>query len=313
MGEFSKKVGEHGEALVKEFLTLIGWTGLRTGVEIRCKHPQKHERTKGSGRNTHGVDILYSARSQLQDFTLDNVCCSVKFTSKAYPNHPNTKFREHFKDLAHCIECYSKSEVRNSTIIDYNGRGVKRTNDVGVLFWLTNDNDSYQDVVSKVANIVIDKNLTFSAIYLVDNSRAAFIYDSISFLKNSFKEHEINFHYSFTAANYTDTNLKRYGKALPVEYLTSDILPFRLISEKDKSVIFCVVIREKFSKENLERLMNFVSDVSQEFTKKFKLLFPDYNALEHEDTVETVKGLVQAKEKDLSIEVSSYNSDFRGQ
>ena len=65
-----------------------------------------------------------------------------------------------------------------------------------------------------------------------------------------------------SAANYTDTNLKRYGKALPVEYLTSGILPFRLISEKDKSVIFCVVIREKFSKENLERLMNFVSDVS---------------------------------------------------
>lgn len=58
--------------------------------------------------------------------------------------------------------------------------------------------------------------------------------------------------------------------------------------------------------------MNFVSDVSQEFTKNFKLLFPDYNALEHEDIVETVRGIVQAEEKDLSIEVNSYNSDFRG-
>jgi len=248
----------------------------------------------------------------LQDFTLDNVCCSVKFTSKAYPNSPNAKFKEHFKDLAHSIECYSKSDVRNSTIVTFNGTGVKRANDVGVLFWLTNNKDSDQDVISKVANIVIDKSYVFSAIHVVDNSRAAFIYDSITFVKNNYVSHDVNFHYSFSAANYVDTQLKRYGQILPVEYLTADILPFRLINKTDQSTIFCVVIRDNFSKENLERLMNFVSDVSQEFTKEFNLLFPDYNELEHKDVVESVRSTIHAEEKNLRINVSSFNSDFRG-
>ncbi len=34
MGEWSKKVGEHGEKVVKEFFDLIGWSSSQDGVEM---------------------------------------------------------------------------------------------------------------------------------------------------------------------------------------------------------------------------------------------------------------------------------------
>ncbi|MFQ1787067.1 hypothetical protein ACK39B_10755 [Aeromonas veronii] len=43
MGEFSKKVGEHGELIVKNFLSMIGWLSVQEGETIPCEHGEKHK------------------------------------------------------------------------------------------------------------------------------------------------------------------------------------------------------------------------------------------------------------------------------
>lgn len=83
MGELSKKIGEHGEMLVKNFLSMIGWNEIQDGVTIPCDREDKHD------AHTHGLDVFHSVRSQLQDFTLDNVIVSVKYSSKPYPKSPH--------------------------------------------------------------------------------------------------------------------------------------------------------------------------------------------------------------------------------
>ena len=59
MGEWSKKVGEAGEAIVADFLELIGWSDAQTGIEIPCIMPTDHGHGDKS-RRTHGIDFLFS-------------------------------------------------------------------------------------------------------------------------------------------------------------------------------------------------------------------------------------------------------------
>lgn len=309
MGELSKKIGEKGEKLVINFLNLLGWSDLPEGESILCIHPEKHKRTDNN-RTTHGIDLFYSARSQVQDFTLDNTVISVKYSSNAYPNSPSTKFKEHLKDLAQTVECFINSNLRATNNEEHEFTGVTNVNDTGVLMWLTNHKDSEQDVVSKIANVNLNRELNFSSIQIVDNARAAFLYNTISFIKYKYGKNNVYFHYAFSSVNYKDPNIKKFGKAFPVEYLTADTIPFRIIKNDTENVIFCLSTRDNFSENSLNRLLYLAGDVSQEFTSDFTLLFPDYDALKHESTVKKAKR-AHGKFTDKKITVISYGNDFR--
>lgn len=311
MGELSKKIGEHGERVVRNFLGVIGWDGAQEGETLTCSEPRKHQRTAGSDRKTHGIDLFYSSKSNLQDFTLDNVIISVKYTSSAYPKEPRSLFKSHIKDLAQTVECFMSSELRAENNESYEMTGITSASDTGVLFWLTNEKTSDQDVVSKVSSIQLDKELEFGSIHVVDNAKAAFIYDSITFAKNKYINSKIYFHYAFGSANYNDPDIKKYGSILPVEYLTSSILPLRVIDDNGQ-VTFCISCSENFSEESISRLLSLASDVSLEFTKEFVFLFPDYDPLQHESIVNKSKRLLQDKDNVVSISVFSFDNDFRG-
>jgi hypothetical protein len=43
MGEWSKKVGEMGEAVAADFLRLIGWGAAQHGVELPCARGEAHK------------------------------------------------------------------------------------------------------------------------------------------------------------------------------------------------------------------------------------------------------------------------------
>ncbi|WP_435234711.1 GapS4a family protein [Psychromonas sp. PT13] len=312
MGELSRKIGEKGEKLVSEFLSIIGWGDFQDDESINCHSPSKHKRASAQKeRTTHGIDAFFSSRSQLQDFTLENIILSVKYTNSAYPVNPSSKFKEHLKDLAETVECFMKSDLRAQNNEDYEMSGIEKANDTGVLFWLSNHKESEQDIVSKVSNINLDKTLNFSTIHIVDNSRAAFIYNSINYIRNNFRESDYYFHYAFSSSNYKDPEIAKYGSVLPVEYLTSNIIPFRLIDRSNKKVSFCVASREDFSEETINRLLYLVSDVSQDFTGDFVFLFPEYDPLKDDPVLKRAKRLKNDKHKSLNIVVKSYINDFR--
>ncbi|WP_421240510.1 GapS4a family protein [Aeromonas enteropelogenes] len=311
MGEFSKKVGEHGELIVKNFLSMIGWLSVQEGETIPCEHGEKHKESSNA-KTTHGIDAFYSVKSQLQDFTLDNIVVSVKYTSKPYPNAPSTKFKSHLKDLANTLECFMYSDFRAENNQRYEMTGIKSARDIGVLFWLTSDRESQQDVISKVFNVELDKSLIFSSMHVIDNSRASFIYDSISYIKKRFSEKDINFHYAFSSSNYSDSTIKKYGKIMPVEYLTSNVIPFRLVESTTGKVSFCLVCRDGFSEESINRLIYLASDVSQDFTDDFVFLFPDYDHLKHQSIVSGAGRMQEELLNKLNVEVYSFNESFEG-
>jgi hypothetical protein len=102
MGEWSKKVGETGEAVAGEFLRLIGWGAAQHGVELPCSRPEAHKNSE-AGRRTHGIDYLLACKSPLGDGVGQNLVVSVKFSAQPYPTNPKGVFKEHFRDLAHYV------------------------------------------------------------------------------------------------------------------------------------------------------------------------------------------------------------------
>ena len=65
---------------------------------------------------------------------------SVKHMKNPYPKYPRSKFKEHFIDLATGLECFKLSKYKSD--IENKARNVKKTRIIGVLFWLSNSNES---------------------------------------------------------------------------------------------------------------------------------------------------------------------------
>lgn len=61
--------------------------------------------------------------------------------------------------------------------------GIDTARDIGVLFWLTNDIDSDDDVIKKISNVRNIDEYAYESVYVVDNHRVSFIYDSMKYLK----------------------------------------------------------------------------------------------------------------------------------
>ena len=302
MGEWSKKVGEVGEEIVQEFLNLIGWNDVQKGIELPCAM-SKHK------ASTHGIDYFLSLNSQLVNRTLDHLVISVKYSSNPYPASPSTIFKKHFCDLAKTIECFKKSKLRKDASQAANS--IDQSRDIGVLFWLTNSDDTYSDVISKVATTRRIEDYNYDTIFLVDNHRVSFIYNSMMYLKSTYPKTKIEFFYPNTGQNFNPSSRETAGSILPVEYINSSIIPFK-VTDTDGSKILVLSSVDEFHIDRLKKLIGLAQDISQDLTTSTIILFPDYNDLNHGNDVQASK--IGFKDKDFTktISVSSYKSDFRG-
>ncbi|WP_351010797.1 hypothetical protein [Shewanella sp. S1-58-MNA-CIBAN-0166] len=312
MGEKSKTIGEKGEKIVENFLKMIGWNNPQPNETIICQHPAEHKsKSSERPRATHGIDFFYANKSNLKINTLDNIVISVKYSAVEYPKYPSTMFKSHLTDLAQTLECFIRSELRQNSNSDFNElRSIKKADDLGVLFWINNNKTSTQNIAKDVATIEIPKDINFSSIYLVDNYRMAFIHQTLTKLNSKHSDFDINFHYNQSDANFSDSDIKKYGKSMPVEYLTADMIPFRLINRLNNEVIFCISLNDNFNEENLNYILSYASDVSLDFTTSFVILFPDYNELEHGVIGEKVIGKFNKREHKITVTIHSYTNGF---
>lgn len=260
MGEWSKKIGEVGEKIVFDLLDEIGWGDAQKNVSISCVHGQRHG-TENSAKTTHGIDGFFSYPSRLTDRTLDHLIISVKYSSNPYPDSPSSKFKDHFLDLAKTMECFRKSSLRNEAGKHFSG--IETARNVGVLFWLTNDR-SDKDIISKVSNCRKLDEYTYETIFLVDDYKAAFLYDSIRFLRLNNPNHNVEFLHPSTGKNINPTTREAAGKVLPVEYVNSPILPFRITSNDNKKTLV-LSNADDFAVDSLRRLLGLAQTLSQEF------------------------------------------------
>jgi hypothetical protein len=308
MGEWSKKVGETGEAVAGEFLRLIGWGAAQHGVEFPCARPEAHKSGE-SGRRTHGIDYLLACKSPLGEGVGQNLVVSVKFSAQAYPTSPKAVFKEHFTDLAHTLECFKNSDVRRTAAQGV--KGVTKGQDIGVLVWINNDRKGEADVIGKVSNVILPDTLRFEAVYLVDNKRAGFIYDSIDYARQVEKGCEVTFFYHETGKSFNPQLRLNDGPLMPVEYINSSMLALKIADTVSPRRILMLSTLEPFSESGVKRLLGLAQHLSQGWCSRVILAFPDYNELEHGNVVQTGKGCFSDAKFTGGVEVHCYDRDFR--
>lgn len=161
MGEWSKSIGEKGEHILNFiFEDVLNFNSLQENITINCINQINHI-NKGAkkDRKTHGIDGLINYKSPLEDNCLEIGVISSKFTSEPYPKYPSALFKSYIKDLANTLECFNRSQLKSS--INKNQSNVNKTDIFGILLWLSNNDNIYYDVISKVNSIQIDSNLIF--------------------------------------------------------------------------------------------------------------------------------------------------------
>lgn len=312
MGEWSKKIGEQGEDIVKYFFEeLIGYrNSYRTNISIDCNHSDDHKKKGSDKRLTHGVDGLVSYKSPLFDELLEIGIISSKYTFDKYPNKPKETFKDFFVELAFTIKCFLHSpnyrEINSST------SNVSDTTITGVLFYLSNNEESRsQDLVQEIADTSFQSyNLAYDKILVVDNSRMEFLFNLIQPIKNGFGNDNYEFIYPKTGMNNSMTQNNSFGKKLPLQYLCSNIIPIRI--KEGNNTILLIGTRDKFDENDLLKIIGLSKEFNHlEATTKTIISFPDYNKLTHSETVKKVLAQLESVDYSDQIEVVKHDFDFR--
>lgn len=284
MGELSKRVGEKGEEILKFlFEDILNFNNLLQNKTIDCIKGEKHKRngTKNE-RKTHGIDGIVSYKSPLEDFCLDIGIISSKYTSKEYPKNPISDFKSYFQDLAETIECFNNSKIKNQ--INQNFDNVNKAEIIGILLWLSHQDNANYDLISKVDNCIIDDEFIFDKIIIIDNGRANFLYQSIWKTKQIFKNENVDFVYHNSGLNSISQSRESYGKTFPLHYLYSDIIPLRVLNQ-DK-VEFHLYINDNFQKEQFTQILGFAQSFDLLNSTKLIINYLDYDDLNRNEIKE---------------------------
>lgn len=306
MGEWSKKIGQYGEKVVETFFSVIGWNDLADGIPIPCLNPSKHLNENGNPKTTHGIDFLYSYNSQLVSGQLINVVISSKFKTSKYPNSPTALFKDFMDDLITTLECFEGSELKNSVV---SGFSCSSINDVGVLFWLNNQEESNDDLVSIVSSARIADTHLNSAIYIIDNKRVVFILQIMSYIKTLSEKFDYSFYYPNTGQNINPLSRENLGKILPVEYLNSSIIPIKLTNKyNERETCLFLATSDNFEEGDLIRLIGLSKDITTNLIGEVIIAFPDFKELDHKQDVTIAKQKFQSADFTKTVKVINYNN-----
>lgn len=301
MGEFSKRIGEIGEEIVIDFLSLIGWNQPVRNIDIPSIDPEKHK------KESHGIDGYFHYQSHVMSRTLENVLISVKYSKDKYPNAPVGKFKEYYRDLGMSIESFKKSALRANTI--NNRVDFETVFDRGIIFWLSNVDDSSYDLTNKLSKIETPKDFNHDGIFLVDNNKIAFLFQAIEFIKRKYPNKTIQFTYFNTGLN-GDNEMPKNGTVMPIQYLASNIIPVKIESDSDKNVLI-LCSRENFEEEALIKLIGLAKNITANYQSNTIIAFPDYNRLQHEQVVNNTKQIFEESSFTNFLSIENFNQNFR--
>ena len=130
-------------------------------------------------------------------------------------------------------------------------------------------------------------------------------------MRNRYQYFDIQYTYFTTGMNNDDQN-KRSGNILPVQYLTSNILPFRVQNKATKEVTLVLCTNDNFEDDELMKLMGLSKNIGTNLQTKTHMLFPDYNKSNHEQIVETVKQAFDNSTFVSELTVGNFNTTFIG-
>ncbi len=297
MGEHSKTKGEIGETTVEGLLSAIGWRPI-SNIDVLCSQRSKHE------CKSHGVDAFVAYASPLETGVADIVICSTKFK-----NHiSDSEILKFIKDIDNSASCAYGNELLNDVI-----RSLQHTSrKTHLLLFALTDKESPDTNYSRAISKIFDQiSLENSDLTVIDSKRASFLHKSIEYATyESLKmKCEVEFFYHSTGLNdRIERGRILSGKTLPIEFLSSDILPFKLINQETKSLLVCV--RDKFDANSFKRVVGLTQTLTLGWCNKVIICYSDYDLLKHRHIKQSVLSSFYESSYADMIEVRNYNNQL---
>lgn len=130
-------------------------------------------------------------------------------------------------------------------------------------------------MIEKLGDYKVSDALDFESIYLVDNSRASFLFNSITNAKNVFGNSIIEFFHPATGYNETAKNRLSSSTIMPVQYINSSILPLKIIDGNNEYLILNCI--DPFYADDFAQMVSLAQKITQGWATKVYLLFSAYN------------------------------------
>lgn len=301
MGEFSKNVGDHGENIVTDFLKLVGWSNLQGNIQIESVYPVKHK------KGTHGIDRFFHYNNPMIAKTVNSVLVSSKYSSNKYSSLSST-FKSHYYDLAFAIESYKRSALREQTLEQYTQ--VQQFFDKGLLFWINNDSEDNENLYHRLSTVILNEHVNHDGIFLVDNCQLEFLSLAVKEYCRSQLQTVPEFIYHQTGLNSDDDNY-RTGKVLPVEMMTTSILPMKSINAAGE-IVLSIFVKDNFDANTVQKVIGLAKNLSNNLCNKTIISFPDFNRLQHESIANNVMQGLNDSSFTNTLTITNYKSQIRG-
>jgi hypothetical protein len=307
-GEWSKLIGETGENRVRHLLEIIGWMPHIANYDIPCSLSEKHgNQEKKKHRREHGLDGSLMYHCPLIDGTQQHVVISVKYSDERYPTEGKLgkTFGEHYRSLTQMCVCYQKAPQYGE--LTASDSDAERFPVAGVLFWL---NHCPEDDASSICPALVstrpdaDPNVS---VFLVDNHQAAFLYDSIAFVRRNFQD-SFAFNYQSTGKNLDARSRRHQGKLLPIQLVNAPQIVFRC---EDEGRLLVVCSKNPFSESDFKRLCDLAQYLTQAWANKVIIAFRAYDKMREGHVVEKVKQMYSRNEGLKNVDVYSLEDNFR--
>lgn len=272
MGELSKKIGEQGELLIKEFLERIGWLHLQPSFDVDCLSPHEHKRKEAKEpRRTHGGDLLFSCLCPYIPAVRRNVIISVKNSNFEKTVEKVTLIEDDLKDLNTLLECFRFSPERAN--LQKRG-GATSTSDMGLLIRINRDPDTQRSFVGDggAQRLGLDGS---NALYFVENDRFDFVDCCMDYLKRECNGRENSFYVHKNSLNLTGEARRLESEFLPVQNLVAGPIAVRSsLTGFRKLVIFC---NEQFSRFSFERMVGLALSCSDGWASEVVVVADGYD------------------------------------
>jgi hypothetical protein len=189
-----------------------------------------------------------------------------------------TKFKSHLKELHETIECARHSRQLRDLVTNFGAR--KNKHHSGLLVWLHNDGNSPEkDIKPLLANARLEQTNDIP-IYLIDNSRAAFLYKVVDDLRSRSPRGTVEFFYP-PIGTAIGVQEGRSGPFLPLELIAADIIPALVRSESGAELV--LYANQSFSVDAYKRLIAYAFKFGMGINTSARIGMPDYNAGLHEN------------------------------
>lgn len=295
-GESSKKSGELGEAISKELLSLIGWSSTLNPIKIPCALQVKHNKL------SHGDDGLFIYNSPFLEGVTDVVHVSVKHKLNGYSKGTQgirTELKAHLTELNSIVACAQLSPEVKRFVDSHPGKPKKVHR--GLLVWVHSDKASLErDIRLDLGGIQLSPEHT-TPVFLVDSGRASFIYNAIRHYQN-LGLGDYDFYYP-RLGNSISADHERFGKALPLELIASDMIPIR--GRQNGKPLLYLYVREKFSAQSLKKAYALTRDFGDAWVENINIGFDDYNESHHSQSRDEA---LFAFENRTTVSIFSYKS-----